>query len=196
MSARPNARVPATEVAGSPLGHAQPARDGAIGGGRLSEGVDALERPGRWVTPALVAASYLVATVLNAGALLFGGRPSVAAVVSSWAYLFAWLVHAFAAGRWRRCRSLRSMVVFWAVAVGGTAICGTFLRLNLGTGAAIPGGWVAPAILLVVAAPLYGLAGWWGADPLGVLVGVAVASAALTGVTALAARSRRPRPGI
>lgn len=193
MSARPNARVPATEVAGSPTGHAQPGRAGAIGGGP-GGAVEALERPGRWVTPTLVAACYLVATVLNAGALLFGGRPSAAAVVSSWAYLAAWLVHAFAAGRWRRCRSLRSMVVFWAVAVGGTAICGTFLRLNLGTGAAIPGGWVAPAILLVVAAPLYGLAGWWGADPLGVLVGVAVASATLTGVTALAARGLRSRP--
>lgn len=152
-------------------------------------------RPPVWVTPALVVATYVIATAANAGTLLFGAPPHPGGVLASLAYLAAWLGHAVVVGRCsRRFRALRRMAAFWAVAVGGTAICGTFLRLNLGTGAAIPGGWVAPAILLLVAAPLYGLAGWFGPDPLAVLVAVALACAALTLVAATARPVRSVRP--
>ena len=115
-------------------------------------------------------------------------------VVWSALYVAVWLAFAVQAGRSSNSRPLRWTTVFWAVVIGGTALCGTFLRLNLGTGAAIPGGWVAPATLLVVAAPLYGLVGLFGLDPLLAMLCVAAGAAVLTMVLALTARRLRPVP--
>ena len=147
-----------------------------------------------WLTRLLVAASYLLAGSLNARAVVFGGVPEAGGVLASGCYLAAWLANAAQAGREGECRALRRMAAFWAVTIGGTAICGTLLRLHLGVGASVAGGWVVPAILLVVAAPLYGLAGWFSTDPLAVLVAVAMGTAALTIVVSLAARATRATP--
>jgi hypothetical protein len=146
------------------------------------------------LTRILIVATYLAAGALNARALVFGARPGPAGVVASCCYLAAWLAYAAFAGQRRDCRALRRIAMFWAVTIGGTAICGTFLRMHLGTGTAIAGGWIAPAILLVAASPLYGLAGWFGADPLGVLVAVALGAAGLIIAVALAARRWAPTP--
>lgn len=147
------------------------------------------------VLPLSAAICYVAAGAVNAADLVFGRRPSVAGAVWSAVYVTVWLACAVQAGRSRHSRQLRWTAVFWAVVIGGTALCGAFLRLNLGTGAAIPGGWVAPAVLLVVAAPLYGLVGLLHVEPLLAMLGVALGAAVLTMALALVARRLRPLTG-
>jgi len=146
-----------------------------------------------WLPRVLIGVSYVIAGALNARALVATTRPGIAGVVASSCFLTAWLAYAARAGRCRKCRALRRMAMYWAVTIGGTAICGTLLPMRLsGGGETNPGNWVVPAIALVIAAPLYGLAGWFTTDPLAVLVAVAGGAAVLTIVVALLARRSSP----
>lgn len=146
-----------------------------------------------WLPRVLIWVSYVFAAALNARALVATTRPGIAGVVASSCFVAAWLAYAARAGRCRECRGLRRMAMYWAVTIGGTAICGTLLPIRISsTGAANPGNWVMPAIVLLIAAPLYGLAGWFTTDPLAVLVAVAVGAAVLTIVVALLARRHSP----
>lgn len=146
-----------------------------------------------WLPRVLIGVSYVIAAAINARGLVATTRPGLAGVVASTCYLAAWLAHAARAGRCRECRALRRMAMYWAVTIGGTAICATLLPMRLGSGGmANPANWVLPAIVLVIAAPLYGLAGWFATDPLAVLTAVAVGAAMLTIVVALVARRTSP----
>lgn len=145
--------------------------------------------------PVCVATCHAGAALVNARELLLGLRPTPIGVAGSVAYFAVWLGYAFVAGRRRHCRSVRRMAVAWAVLVGGTAICGSLLRQNLGSGLNLAGGWSASALLVAVAAPLYGLAGLFSTDALTALVGVALGSAVLTMSSAQVGRRLRPTTG-
>jgi hypothetical protein len=145
----------------------------------------------RWYLPVLIGVLYLVAGGLNAGPLLAGARPTIAGVLASAAYGAAWLVWAFVAGRFNSCRSLRGMAGFWAMVIASAAICSTFVRLDARNGVAASGGMVA-SLLVVAAAPLYGMAGAFASEPLTALTAITVATGALT--MALAAAARRLAP--
>jgi hypothetical protein len=145
----------------------------------------------RWPLPVLVGVLYLVAGGLNAGPLLAAAHPPIVGTVASAAYVAAWLVWAFVAGRYNSCRSLRRMAGFWAVVIASAAICSTFVRLDARSGVAASGGVVA-SLLVVAAAPLYGMAGAVASEPLTALAATTVATGALT--IALAATARKLAP--
>ncbi len=184
--------LPPDPASARPPVSAGPAALGRRGVGLTGPPAAALQ----WVLPALGLACALVAGALNAADLIFGRRPATAGMAWSVAYLAVWLAYAVQAGRSRSSRPLRWAAMFWAVVVGGTILCGALLRLNLGTGAAMPGGWVAPALLVVSAAPLYGLVGLSGVEPLLAMLGVAMGAATLTLSLALAAHRFRPSPAL
>ncbi len=142
----------------------------------------------RWLLPVLISVLYLVAGTLNAGTLLSAVRPTAAGMLTSTAYLAAWLAWAFAAGRSDSCRTLRGMAGLWAVMIASAAICSTFVRLDVRSGVAASG-WMVTALLVVAAAPLYGLTAAFTGEPLAALTAVTVATGALT--VALAAGARR-----
>lgn len=145
----------------------------------------------RWHLPALIGVLYLAAGYLNAGSLLAGVRPSVAGVVASAAYGAAWLAQAFVAGRSNSCRTMRGMAGFWAVVIACAAICSTFVRLDARSGIA-GSSWMVAALLVGATAPLYGLAGAFGGEPLTLLTVVSVTFAALALGLAAAARKLAP----
>ncbi len=140
---------------------------------------------GSWVVPALLIGLYALAGSINGRELLAGVRPSMVGVVGSALYLAVWLVHAVRAGLRVGGGDLRRMAMVWAVVVAGTWLCSTFVRLDLGPGAATPGGLVVPVLLLVLAA----------------LISVVVGAALLTMASAIAARrlagpAASPRAGL
>ncbi len=144
--------------------------------------------PTRWVLPGVIVALYALAGLLNGRELLTGGRPSAVGMAASAFYVVAWLSHAVQSGLRRSSGDLRRMAAFWAVVIAGTWLCSTFVRLNLGSGAATPGGWVVPSMLLALAAPVYGLVGPFASDPHAALVTVTIGGAVLTMAFAVAAR--------
>jgi hypothetical protein len=139
----------------------------------------------------MIGVLYVVAGYLNAHSLLTGARPDLAGVLASGVYGTTWLMHAFDAGRRGSSRCVRAMAVFWAVVIAGSVICSTFVRLDTASGAA-GGGWVVAALLLVVTAPLYGLASAFSGEPFTTLTSIAVASAILTIACAVTARRLAP----
>lgn len=143
---------------------------------------------GSWVAPALVVAMHVLAAAVNGRELLTGAQPAVVGVVGSALYLAVWLGHAVQAGLRRGYGDLRRIAMVWALVVAGTWLCSTFVRLDLVPGAAIPGGWVVPALLLVLAAPAYGLVVFVPGTPLSALIVVVVAAAVLTMAFAIGAR--------
>lgn len=156
---------------------------------------------GSWVVPTLLIGLYALAGAVNGRELLAGVRPSMVGVVGSALYLAVWLVHAVRAGLRSGGGDLRRMAMVWAVVVAGTWLCSTFVRLDLGPGAAIPGGLVVPVLLLVLAAPAYGLVVLLPGAPLSALIPVVVGAALLTMASAIAARrlagpAASPRAGL
>lgn len=141
-----------------------------------------------WHLPVLVGVLYLVAGSLNAQPLLAAARPTAAGMLASAAYGAAWLVWAFVAGRSNSCRTMRGMAGLWAVVIASAAICSTFVRLDARSGVAASG-WMVASLLVVAAAPLYGLAGAFTGEPLTALTAITVATGAL--IVALAATARR-----
>ncbi|HEY3408401.1 MAG TPA: hypothetical protein VGK53_09545 [Propionicimonas sp.] len=133
----------------------------------------------RWLVPVLIGVLYLVAGVANAGPLLGAGRPTTAGTLTSTAYLAAWLVWALVAGCSDSCRAVRGMAGLWAVMIAVAAICSTFVRLDARSGVAASG-WMVTALLVLAAAPLYGLTAAFAGEPLVVLMAVTVAAGALT----------------
>ncbi len=142
----------------------------------------------RWLLPVLIGVLYLVAGVVNAGPLLGAARPTTAGTLTSSAYLAAWLVWALVAGRSDSCRTVRGMAGLWAVMVASAAICSTFVRLDARSGMAASG-WVVTALLVVAAAPLYGLTAAFTGEPLVALTAITVATGALTVGLAASART-------
>lgn len=140
-----------------------------------------------WVLPALIGVLYLVAGYLNAHEFLSGAPPSLLGLVASATYGLVWLAHAFDAGRRGSSRDIRLMAVIWALVIAGTSLCSTYVRLNVASGVSFTGGgWGAPALLLVLAGPLYGLVAPFNGEPLTFLTAVTVGAAALTMAFALA----------
>lgn len=146
----------------------------------------------RWGLPLLVFVVFTVSGLVNAHSLMYRKPPAEVGVVLSAGYVLLWVAHAFDAGRLRSSGSLRRMAVIWAVVIGAIAIVGDYLQFGLGDGSSEPGGWIIPAILLVVSAPLYGLVPLFPGDPLLGLIGVAVGSAGLTMVSSLVGRRMSP----
>ncbi len=142
----------------------------------------------RWLLPVLIGVLYLVAGVVNAGPLLGAARPTAAGTLTSTAYLAAWLVWALVAGCSDSCRSVRGMAGLWAVMIASAAICSTFVRLDAPSGVA-GSGWMVTALLVVAAAPLYGLTAAFTGEPLVALTAITVATGALT--VGLAATARK-----
>jgi hypothetical protein len=126
--------------------------------------------------------------VLNAGPLLAAARPTIAGMLTSTAYVAAWLLWALVAGRSDSCRTLRGMAGLWAVVIASAAICSTFVRLDARSGVTASG-WMVTALLVVAAAPLYGLTAAFTGEPLVALTVITVATGALT--VGLAATARR-----
>ena len=133
----------------------------------------------RWLLPVLIGVLYLVAGVVNAGPLLGAARPTTAGMLTSTAYLGAWLVWALVAGCSDSCRTVRGMAGLWAVMIASAAICSTFVRLDARSGVAASG-WMVTALLVVAAAPLYGLTTAFTGEPLVALTAITVATGALT----------------
>jgi len=142
----------------------------------------------RWLLPVLIGVLHLVAGALNAGPLLGAARPTTAGMLASAAYVVAWLGWALFAGRSDSCRTVRGMAGLWAVVIASAAICSTFVRLDARSGVAA-GGWMVTSLLVVAAAPLYGLTAAFTGEPLVALTAITVATGALT--VALAATARR-----
>jgi hypothetical protein len=142
----------------------------------------------RRLLPVLIAVLYLVAGVVNAGSLLGAARPTTAGTLTSTAYLAAWLVWALVAGCSDSCRTVRGMAGLWAVMIASAAICSTFVRLDARSGVAASG-WMVTALLVVAAAPLYGLTAAFTGEPLVALTAITVATGALT--VGLAASARK-----
>ena len=132
-----------------------------------------------WLLPVLIGVLYLVAGVVNAGPLLGAARPTTAGTLASSAYLAAWLVWALVAGCSHSCRTVRGMAGLWAVMIASAAICSTFVRLDVRSGVAASG-WMVTALLVVAAAPLYGLTAAFTGEPLVALMAITVAAGALT----------------
>ena len=132
-----------------------------------------------WLLPVLIGVLYLVAGAVNAGPLLGAARPTTAGTLTSSAYLAAWLVWALVAGCSHSCRTVRGMAGLWAVMIASAAICSTFVRLDARSGVAASG-WMVTALLVVAAAPLYGLAAAFTGEPLVALTAITVAAGALT----------------
>ena len=132
-----------------------------------------------WLLPVLIGVLYLVAGVVNAGPLLGAARPTTAGTLTSSAYLAAWLVWALVAGCSHSCRTVRGMAGLWAVMIASAAICSTFVRLDVRSGVAASG-WMVTALLVVAAAPLYGLTAAFTGEPLVALTAITGATGALT----------------
>jgi len=141
----------------------------------------------RWLLPVLIGVLHLVAGALNAGPLLAAARPTAAGMLTSAAYVAAWLGCALFAGRSDSCRTVRGMAGLWAVVIASAAICSRFVRLDARSGVAA-GGWMVTSLLVVAAAPLYGLTAAFTGEPLVALTAITVATGALT--VALAGATR------
>lgn len=131
---------------------------------------------------------YLAATVANAGEIVRGLPPTSLGVGMSALYLLGWLGFAVVTGCRPGSAALRRTSVVWAVLVAGSAVGGSLLRG--GRASSLPGGDVGAGLLVVVAAPLYGLAGLLATDTAAALVAVTVVVAALTMALALVTRRR------
>lgn len=141
----------------------------------------------RWLLPVLIGVLYLVAGSLNAGPLLAAARPTAAGMLTSAAYGSAWLVWAFLAGRANSFRTMRGMAGLWAVVIASAAICSTFVRRDARSGVAASG-WMVASLLVVAAAPLYGLTGAFTGEPLTALTAITVVTGALTLALAVTTR--------
>jgi hypothetical protein len=142
----------------------------------------------RRLLPVVIGVLYLLAGALNAGPLLGAARPTTAGMLTSTAYVAAWLAWALVAGRSDSCRTVRGMAGLWAVVIASAAICSTFVRLDARSGVT-DGGWMVTSLLVIAAAPLYGLTAAFTVEPLVALTVVTLITGAL--IVALAATARK-----
>ncbi len=135
-----------------------------------------------------ILAGHGLAAALNTPALRAGERPSLPGLVASTAYAVVWLGYALVVGRHRPALPVRRLAALWAAAIAVTAIGGSVLRQNPDAVPVSLFGVLAVALLVAVAAPLYGIAGLFGVDPVVGLVPTAFGLAAAMVVVGVVTR--------